>query len=684
MKIKTLLFFLLFFVHFLANAVQTINLTDSTQEFWISREFVSFYIDTTNNLTLDNIISDHQDDFKSISKTIENEKVGYSYWINFNLYNSSKAKSFHLELYDFDINEIELYFPDEKNKYSVQKSGYSFPFDYRKIKHKNSGFEINLPQLKSANVYMRFVSSRSNNQFKPVIRSYEKAMNYGLQEYLLLGIFYGLLLLMIFYNGLYFIMLRKLHYLFYVIYAVSILVFIMNRNGTAFQYLWPNSPQLNPYTDITCLFIATISMLLFTIYFLELKNHFPSLKRALEIAIIIRIVIYVIELIIDPNFSLILIDALYTEFALITGIIVYRNKVKSSKWFIIAFCVFNIAFATTTLEILSLIPSGILTVYAINIGVILQFVFLSIGIAESVKETYSQKNEAQAKLISFQEEKNLELETKVKSRTQELEHQKELVEEKNNHILASVRYAKTIQTAILPNQQILDHINPNLFVLYMPRDIVSGDFYWAYTIDENNYLLAVADCTGHGVPGAFMSMIGVNLLNKIVSESTFEPNEILFKLHNNIQQVLNQHENNNSDGMDIAICLVNKKEKNIKYAGAKTPLVYIQNQDTHKIKATRHSIGGAEQLPNLTFELHTISYANSEISVYMFSDGYADQFGGDDNSKFNVKSLIHLLSSHSSKSPKEQELILKENILNWIGKQHAQIDDILVMGFEVN
>ena len=455
----------------------------------------------------------------------------------------------------------------------------------------------------------------------------------------------------------------------------------MNRNGTAFQYLWPNHPEINPYMDDIFLFIGSVSMLLFTVFFLDLKNNNPRFKKYILIAIGVRVVILVIEISSNINFPWILIDALYTQIAFIAGIKLYNKQIKSAKWFVIAFAIFNISFLITTFEIIGWIPSGILTVYSLNIGIILQFVFLSISIAESVKETYIQKNKVQAELLTFQEKQTEKLELKVKSRTIELEQQKELVEEKNNHIMASVRYAKTIQTATLPNNALLNQVSSNHFILFMPRDIVSGDFYWTYQINENDYLIAAADCTGHGIPGAFMSMIGVNLLNRIVSEGHHMPNDILSNLHSNIQTVLNQKESNNSDGMDIAICRVNQKEKEIHFSGAKNPLIYIMNNEVHKIKATRKSIGGCEQEETLFFDSHTISYKNAPIHLYLFSDGYADQFGGPEDRKYYQSTMIDTFFKTHHKPMNKQKIILKENIVNWMGKQE-QIDDILIIGLK--
>ncbi len=658
---------------------KTIELTDSTKEVWISRNYVDYLIDESNTFTINDVLKADSSKFTLLNKDLVNNKPESHYWIHFKIKSLAQAQSFRIELYDFDIDEIEFYIINDDNKISVEKLGYRYPFSSRVIEHKNPGFNISIPENQTRHYYIKFKSSRKN-LFKPVIKSYETTLDYGLKEYILIGVFCGLLLLMIFYNLLYFIILRVNHYIYYVLYATCMLIYLMIRNGTAFQYLWPNMPFLNPYMDDISLYLGTISMLLFTIFFLDLKNTERKLRQLLLFAVIARTAFFIYGVFSNYNFQWIVVDAIFAQLAFGVGIKLYRDKVKSARWFVIAFTILNIAFITTTLENLGIIDSNVLTVYSLNIGIVLQFVFLSISIAESVKETYKQKNKAQAELLSFQEKINEQLESKVKRRTVELEQQKELVEEKNNQIMASVRYAKTIQTATLPNEITLNKINKNNFILYLPRDIVSGDFYWAYELSKDEYIIAAADCTGHGIPGAFMSMIGVNLLNRIVSEGHHIPNDILTELHQNIQLVLNQKESNNSDGMDIAICRVKRKEKIIEYAGAKNPFVYIINNELYRIKATRKSIGGYDQKQHLDFELHTISYKKDSITFFLFSDGYADQFGAVEDRKFYLSNLETLFKENYTKPMSEQKTVLSDALKKWMGAEQEQIDDILILG----
>ena len=385
----------------------------------------------------------------------------------------------------------------------------------------------------------------------------------------------------------------------------------------------------------------------------------------------------------------IIIDVFYVQIVLAIGVFAYLKGVKSSTWFVLAFLFLDISFLISFFEKSGWIASSIFTVYSLYGGIILQFVFLSISIAEAIKETYSERNKAQKQLIlefkkneSLKEKVNRELEQKVKERTTEVEKQKNIVQEQNNQILSSVRYAKTIQNSSLPGQVLIESILKDHFILFKPRDIVSGDFYWIHELPNNQYIVAAVDCTGHGIPGAFMSMIGINLLNRIVADGTTEPNLVLSELHKNIQIALKQQNTRNSDGMDMAICLVDRNEKNIKYSGARNPLIYCQKGKTERIRATRKSVGGAEQEQNLTFEQTEISFKDAPISIYLFSDGYPDQFGGEYDQKFMLGNFKKMIEENQSLTMEDQNKEYKSRLHTWMGGSNFQVDDILVIGIK--
>jgi ligand-binding sensor domain-containing protein/serine phosphatase RsbU (regulator of sigma subunit) len=265
------------------------------------------------------------------------------------------------------------------------------------------------------------------------------------------------------------------------------------------------------------------------------------------------------------------------------------------------------------------------------------------------------------------------LEEKVEERTQELA-------QKNKDITSSIQYAKRIQEAILPPVEQIFRYLPESFLVYKPKDIVSGDFYW-FGVKEGKLILAVVDCTGHGVPGAFMSMIGHNLLNQIISENGItEPDQILDALHHGVQSALKQGSNvvDTSDGMDVALCCIDAVKHELKFAGAFRPLFIVNGKKFERIESDKFPIGGSQLDSGRKFTLHKIKI-NEGDTFYMTSDGYADQFGGEKGKKFMVKRFNELLLSIQNKPMDEQGKILEETFEKWRG-HYQQVDDILVMG----
>ncbi len=263
------------------------------------------------------------------------------------------------------------------------------------------------------------------------------------------------------------------------------------------------------------------------------------------------------------------------------------------------------------------------------------------------------------------------------------------IHKKNKDITDSINYASNIQKALLPLQEDLSKSISEYFIFYRPRDIVSGDFYWFSPIHHpetgqlEKVLFAVVDCTGHGVPGAFMSMLGIEGLNNIINrQQMLEPQEILTQLHQYISVTLHQRLNNSRDGMDIALAVVDVPKRQVSFAGAHNPLIIIQNNQLQLIKGSPLSIGGF--VKNKAFVQHTLSLTK-DSTLYMYTDGFQDQFGGPENRKFMKKQLRQLLLDIHHRSMAEQKQILQTTIEEWMQEgNEKQIDDILVVGLKFN
>ncbi|TAF66971.1 MAG: hypothetical protein EAZ55_04700 [Cytophagales bacterium] len=283
-------------------------------------------------------------------------------------------------------------------------------------------------------------------------------------------------------------------------------------------------------------------------------------------------------------------------------------------------------------------------------------------------------------------QKNAELEQQKEEilvQSENLIEQKAEIESKNEDITASIEYAKRIQEAMLPNTTRIQEAIPASFIFYLPRDIVSGDFYWLANKGDK-IIIAVADCTGHGVPGALMSMIGDSLLNHIIHDREIhQPDLILYEMHKGIQKSLNQRENENQDGMDIAVVVWEKEKKQAFVAAARSSIIYFKNNEITLIKGDRNPIGGDEYKEERNFTAYQIDLDDEQPTMfYLYSDGFQDQFGGEKNKKMGIEKLRTFLESIQGEELSAQKEKIATFFQQWRGT-NEQTDDVLLMGFKI-
>jgi serine phosphatase RsbU (regulator of sigma subunit) len=261
----------------------------------------------------------------------------------------------------------------------------------------------------------------------------------------------------------------------------------------------------------------------------------------------------------------------------------------------------------------------------------------------------------------------------------ELQETHRIIALQNKRILDSINYAQRIQQAIIPNSIEIDKVIANHFMVYKAKDVVSGDFPWVFKKGKYTYFGAV-DCTGHGVPGAMLSMIGYLLLNGIVSNSFSTPATILKELHRQMVGILKQdiEGNNASDGMDIALCRINTEQNEVMYSGAHRPLYHLSNGEVFQYKGDRFPIGGIQYKGEYRFT-DTRVIVNEGESIYFFSDGLPDQFGGDNKRKFGSKRIRNILTENEGKSMPEMKTVFEKELDYWM-KDEKQLDDILMVG----
>jgi serine phosphatase RsbU (regulator of sigma subunit) len=255
------------------------------------------------------------------------------------------------------------------------------------------------------------------------------------------------------------------------------------------------------------------------------------------------------------------------------------------------------------------------------------------------------------------------------------------IEAKNKDITDSIHYAQKIQQAVLPIEENIQRSVPLDFILFKPKDIVSGDFYWFHEINSDEYIIIGADCTGHGVPGAFMTVIGSNILNHIIIENkVFSPGKIIKQLDERITTTLKQEKEKTikvQDGMDCGVLYVNKSKKEFIYAGAKRSAYFISENVPSEIKSSKLSVGGLRS-GEKNFEEVKMNYKPDDI-IYLYTDGYADQFGGEKSKKYSTKRLKEDLLKINEESLAEQKNKLENNFMSWKNNLE-QIDDVCIIG----
>jgi serine phosphatase RsbU (regulator of sigma subunit) len=326
---------------------------------------------------------------------------------------------------------------------------------------------------------------------------------------------------------------------------------------------------------------------------------------------------------------------------------------------------------TTSLTFIRVINSlGLFTI----VGLIL-FYYISLN-----KKLYDEIQKTNEKLFQINNELNETIGV-LNVQKDKIESQHKVLFEQNKSITDSINYAGRIQAALLPQKEILEKTLPDHFILFLPKEIVSGDFYWASQVDQK-IIFCVADCTGHGVPGAFMSLLGIAFLDEIVNRrKVIAADEILNNIRMEVIKALKQtgKREEQKDGMDIALCIYDKEASQIEFAGANSPLYLVSNGELEELIADKMPISYFIDIPQ-SFHSKTIKIKEGDI-VYIFSDGYADQFGGPNRAKYKHGPLKDYIQKIYKIPISEQKILLKENFNSWRGDQE-QTDDVILMGIK--
>jgi serine phosphatase RsbU (regulator of sigma subunit) len=654
---------------------------------------IFYYLDESTSLEFEDISKPSF--FKKFTKSTKQRfsfgQKSVAVWLKIEVENKdySHIKEWFLDLGYPSLDSVEFFFKNEKDVFEKRLTGDFVVFAQRPIFASSYTFPISFTNNSKQVFYLRAVSQTAL-VFPIKVSNRSQHIKNSQYHTMLFGIFYGTLLIMLVYNFVIYIASRDVSYLLYVIALIGHLCVMSVKNGHGYQYIYGTSPYLANYLLPIGVSIWLIGGILFTKSLIETKKYIPKLDKILSLLLVLAGIMLSFSFFVEFR-TIGMIMRVLSIFSIImlviSGITVWVKGNTSARFFVFAWTIYTIGIITYILNVSGTIPDTNITFYAVEVCSLLETALLSLALVDKFRIIREEKAVAQDNAIRIQEEANKKLEQKVTERTAEINNQKEELStiaddlsDKNKALSDSINYAKTIQQAILPSGRKIAEAFNDEFILYLPKDIVSGDFYWFAKV-ENKTFIVVADCTGHGVPGAFMSIVGSSLLKQIIKEKyIYEPKEILERLNIGFIETLKQKQDKNRDGMDLCFCLLEEIETYTKltYAGAKRPLFIYQNKEINEIKGTRKSIaGGQNEKPfnQQEFLLHTGD------AIYLSTDGYIDQ-GNEARQRFGTPKLKKILQEIAPLPMAEQKNILKKSFHEH--KQSApQRDDIAVIGIRI-
>jgi serine phosphatase RsbU (regulator of sigma subunit) len=697
-------FFYLMSATFL-QAQEQIFVIDSLSSVYKLNDFTYFHADSTNTISLEQI----QKPIFPLAlyakpKTAIKPKTVY--WYKIRLTNKVKTQvNFALDIGNFEV--LDFYILGQNQLPKTQKTGSKIPFSQRASTFKANILPFTIPYGDTLTIIGKGqIQTDKQAYFSDITLSQPELYQQKYTEYTEKQLFFqGAMLLMFFYNLFFFFMVRDRAYLYYSLYVLSMLLVSVE----VYDWMQEMPYFLEILSNLVPLFV-TLLYTQFIRYFLNIPQINPKLNRYCDYWILGRMIFTLVIILVYhqtpskiPNDDVVLMVFI---FDILLGLVLiytaWKNNPILARYMVVGYLAMTLPLSAAILKQVIFASTNAETDGVIvQIGVLVELITFSLGLGYRSKVAEKEKlqiSEENRKIIL---EQNTVLEQKVSIRTEELNSTLQTVEKQRDNIISSINYALRIQNAIIPKEQEIQKYFPESFVLFRPKDIVSGDFYWfadKITDTGNKKIIVVADCTGHGVSGAFMTMIGNNMLNHIIHDLEItQPNEILNLMTPLLEKTLLHSEGKVKDGMDISIISIHPKGfqnpsgVTIEYSGAMNPLYYVENQEFNEIKADKVPIGGKAK-EGFSYQLFQLSVNSNQLlddkklitdyyTLYLCTDGFQDQFGGTENRKFMVSKFKKLLLEISEKPMAAQKQILETTISNWIlAGNETQTDDICVLG----
>lgn len=664
-------------------------------------------------------------------------------WLKINTYNNLASNRSYL----FSFQEMEgdglvnFYELSPGQSFIEKQAGVSIPVESRDYNYKDwCAVQAFLVKGSSQTFYVKLSSIKSISSPLVTVIAQETIGGQERTERMILSAFYGMMLIIALYYLVLYFTGRQSRFIYFSLYILSFALLLFTLEGFFGEFTWSQASKYQTFTsafDVSLYSLVSIFFLLFGRAYLELKRYLKGWNITVMVLIglcILTITLNIITIVFnDVEFKIIkqliiwiylVVVLLLPMFILMVPAILRIREGSGPAWFflvsniILAVSIFT-SFNSTSIKYTAYTMyrpefATMMQILAVYLSAIIQFLLFSVGLARKMKVDEQEKKVAQERVIvqlreneKLKDQVTRELEQKVNERTREILEQKEEIEAQRDEIEAqrdqltdSINYAERIQSAVMPHKDYLDVVMPEYFVLFQPRDIVSGDFYWIKEVKDHLVLVA-ADCTGHGVPGAFMSMLGIAFLNEQVGKSQVKnPGEILNSLRDKMKETMSQEgrHHEQQDGMDMALAIIDKNTQELFFAGAYNPLYIVRSskeKEDEKLEPYLSQEGDNFKLFELKGDRQPIAIHAMEAefettkiklqkddTLYLFSDGFVDQKGGPDKRKFLSKNFKKMLLKIQPGSMVEQKKKLEETMESWRG-EFEQIDDILVIGIRV-
>ena len=649
--------------------------------------------DQSNVLTFKDILqipslSETENAFQSESDVPYMDFTTSTFWIELNVRNSEDDKKrFILELARPLTNQVDLYLLDDQNTLLKEfHTGDDFVFEQRAYDYRKFVFPIEFSSKSNYRILVRAKSDGEILKLPMKFWSTEGFTEFVSKENFFLGLYYGFISLVVVLFTFFGIALREKIYFFFVSYVFIMGMFQLSLDGFAFEFLWPHSNYLGNHSILIFAAISMLSLLAYANQFLEFykeKKWFTSLYHLFfGLVCILLITSFLKGWVYEITYPLLNgVSFIITTFFFVGIYLRYKSGHQPGIEVTLAFAFLWLGAISFILSNVNIIESEFLATNSLKVASAIEIAFLSISLAARYRKNQNDKliaeQEAVERLEQINQLKSKQTETlerEVKLRTQEVVEKSNQLENQNKEIIQSINYAQRLQGAILPSKKLLEAIFRDFDIYYRPKDIVSGDFYWLEST-KNYTFFAVADCTGHGVPGALVSVVGHNALNRCINELNLtDPGEILDRLTILVEHTFNNADSVVSDGMDICLCRWDHKNELV-YSGAFNPLYLLRNNEFLDIKADRQPIG--KFIKRSPFTSTKIEILKGD-HIFLFSDGYLDQFGGERGKKLKSTGFKEHLISALNVKDKSFNDTLDQSFKEW-RKHEEQIDDVCIL-----